>query len=80
MPGLIILVVIVGGWIYLAIRGYRKAVENGYSELAAAVGAFLLGPLAPLMGAVKPRGKKCKFCQSIIDEKATVCPKCTRGQ
>jgi hypothetical protein len=40
----------------------------------------MLGPLAPLLGVVKPRGKKCAFCASIIPTEASVCPKCTRDQ
>ncbi|MEX2384162.1 MAG: hypothetical protein WEB59_06175 [Thermoanaerobaculia bacterium] len=79
MIGLIVLGVIVA-WIVGAIWGFRRAVANGYSEVAAGIGALFLGPFAPLLAVVKPRGKKCRFCQSIIDQKATVCPKCTREQ
>lgn len=67
-------------WIIGAIWGYRGAVEAGYSEFEAAIGALLLGCFAPLLAFVRPRGKRCTFCRSVIDPKATVCPKCTREQ
>ena len=66
-------------WAVGAIFGYRRAVENGYSELAAFLGAILLGIFAPLLVLVRPRGKRCPHCRSIIDEKASVCPRCTRA-
>jgi predicted nucleic acid-binding Zn ribbon protein len=77
---LILILVLVVAWIVGCVRGYRKAVANGYSEWQAGCGALLLGPFSFLLAFAKPRGKKCQFCQSIIDEKATVCPKCTREQ
>lgn len=70
-------VLILWGW--GAWRGFKKAQENGYPEWQAALGAIMLGPFAPLLGAAKPAGQQCPHCRSMIDPKATVCPKCTRA-
>ncbi len=77
---LLVVILVVVGWLVGTVWGYRRAVDAGYSELAALVGALLLGIFAPLMAFVKPHGKRCAFCRSVIDPKATVCPKCTREQ
>lgn len=74
------LIIIVAVWIAGAIWGMRRAVRAGYSEVVAGIGAFLLGPFAPLMALVKPAGKQCQFCKSIMQTDATVCPRCAREQ
>jgi hypothetical protein len=58
----------------------RFGTVEDVAALVAFLGVILLGPFAPLLALVKPSGKRCPYCRSVIDRAATVCPKCAREQ
>jgi hypothetical protein len=65
-------------WLACPILAGMIAARKGSAFAGLLLGA-LLGPLGVIIALLSPGSTKvCPWCRSRIDERASVCPKCTR--
>lgn len=70
---------LLGTRIYLSRMSNTRGRGMGYA-LFTLPHAIVFGPFFLFLALSQKAKKECRFCLSTIDERATVCPECTRTQ